>query len=115
MEPGRGVPAGWPNVRVEARSTRECGAATSVGLAFDDDVARLTVDNDSPSTNGSASDALSRSGGGLGLRGISERVALLGGEVEAGPVPGGWRVRAIVPVPGAAPTVPAPVHDPLPS
>jgi signal transduction histidine kinase len=91
------------------------GAAASVALAFDDDAVRLTVDNDVPSSNGAASDALGRSGGGFGLRGISERVALLGGEVDAGPVPGGWRVRALVPAAGAATTTPAPTPDPLAS
>jgi signal transduction histidine kinase len=91
------------------------GTGVSMELAFDDDVVRLTVDNDAPSTNGADTDALSRSGGGFGLRGISERVALLGGEVEVGPVPGGWRVRAVVPAPGAASTAPAPTHGPLAS
>jgi signal transduction histidine kinase len=91
------------------------GAVVSVELAFDDDVVRLTVDNDVPSTNGIDADALARSGGGFGLRGISERVALLGGEVEAGPVAGGWRVRAVVPAPQEAATTPAPTHGPLAS
>jgi signal transduction histidine kinase len=91
------------------------GAAASMELAFDDDAVRLTVDNEVASANGAASDALGRSGGGFGLRGISERVALLGGEVEAGPVPGGWRVRAVVPVAGAETTTPSPAHDPLAS
>jgi signal transduction histidine kinase len=38
------------------------------------------------------------SGGGYGLRGIAERVALLGGHVEAGPTAEGWRVEAVVPL-----------------
>ena len=38
------------------------------------------------------------SGGGYGLRGIAERVALLGGRVEAGPTAEGWRVEAVVPL-----------------
>jgi signal transduction histidine kinase len=91
------------------------GAMASMELAFEDGAVRLTVDNDLPSANGAGADALSRSGGGFGLRGIPERLALLGGAVEAGPVPGGWRVRAVVPVPDAAPTTPAPAHDPLAS
>jgi signal transduction histidine kinase len=91
------------------------GATVSMELAFDDDVVRLTVDNDAPSANGADTGALARSGGGFGLRGISERVALLGGEVEVGPVPGGWRVRAVVPAPGAAPAVPAPTRGPVAS
>ncbi len=91
------------------------GAAASMDLAFDGDVVRLTIDNDLPSANGTVTGALGRSGGGFGLRGISERVALLGGAVDAGPTPGGWRVRAVVPVAGVAPTTPAPAHDPLAS
>ena len=92
------------------------GAAASMELAFDDDAVRLTVENPMPSANGASSDALGHSGGGFGLRGISERVALLGGEVDAGPVPGGWRVHAVVPAAGAVSTTPpAPTHDPLAS
>ncbi|MFD3539824.1 sensor histidine kinase [Streptomyces sp. NPDC058662] len=37
-------------------------------------------------------------GGGSGLRGIRERAALLGGEVETGPYEGSWRVRARLPL-----------------
>ena len=37
--------------------------------------------------------------GGLGLRGMSERAAALGGDVTAGPAePGGWRVHARLPL-----------------
>ena len=91
------------------------GSVASMELTFDSASVRLTVDNDVPSANGAGSSALSRSGGGFGLRGISERVALLGGEVEAGPVPGGWRVRAVVPAPSAAAAAPSASHDPLAS
>ena len=41
---------------------------------------------------------LASSGAGYGLRGIAERVALLGGHVEAGPTTEGWRVEAVVPL-----------------
>ena len=58
---------------------------------------------------------LAGSGGGFGLQGIAERLALLGGEVEAGPVPGGWRVTAAVPAPGNPPVEATREHDPLAS
>jgi signal transduction histidine kinase len=90
------------------------GAAASMELVFTGGCVRLTIDNDVHSNN-AGSDALGRSGGGFGLRGISERVALLGGEVDAGPVPGGWRVTATVPAPRSTPAAPAPSHDPLAS
>lgn len=91
------------------------GAGAAMELAFESGSVRLTIDNEVPSTNGAGADELGRSGGGFGLRGIAERVALLGGEVEAGPIPGGWRVRTVVPAPGAAPTEPAPTHGPVAS
>ena len=74
------------------------GATASLSLAFGVDRVTVTIENDVPAGDG-ATNPLGRSGGGFGLRGISERVALLGGEVEAGAVPGGWRVSATVPVP----------------
>jgi signal transduction histidine kinase len=36
---------------------------------------------------------------GVGLIGMRERVEAVGGTLQAGPVPGGWRVRAHVPRP----------------
>ncbi|EME22890.1 sensor histidine kinase [Rhodococcus triatomae] len=39
---------------------------------------------------------------GSGLRGMRERVALLGGDLQAGPSPGGWRVHARMPLPGSS-------------
>jgi len=39
---------------------------------------------------------------GLGLRGMAERAAALGGRVDAGPrAEGGWRVHATLPLGGA--------------
>lgn len=87
------------------------GATATLDLAFDADRVTVTIENDVPASDG-VTTLLGRSGGGFGLRGISERIALLGGEVEAGPVPGGWRVRAAVPVPSAVPSSsPPPTHD----
>jgi len=41
--------------------------------------------------------------GGRGLIGLRERIGLYGGELDAGPRPGGgWRVRARIPVEGSA-------------
>ncbi len=85
------------------------GAHTAVYLAYRPDSVALTVDNAAPGgagSNGSAKGApngkgvgfLASSGGGYGLRGIAERVALLGGHVEAGPTSEGWRVEAVVPL-----------------
>jgi signal transduction histidine kinase len=43
---------------------------------------------------------------GYGLLGMRERAAMFGGDVTAGPRPGGgWRVRFTMPLPGAAPAV----------
>jgi signal transduction histidine kinase len=39
-----------------------------------------------------------RHGGGYGLDGMRERVALLAGTFEAGPQPDGWQVRAVIPL-----------------
>ena len=79
------------NVRKHA-----AGAAASVCLSFEPERVTLCVDN-SASANGAATTALGGSGAGYGLRGIGERVELLGGRVQAGPTSGGWRVMAEIP------------------
>lgn len=80
------------------------GARTSIDLAFGTDRVTVTIDNDVPARNGVAA-PLAHSGGGFGLQGIAERVALLGGEVEAGPVAAGWRVTVTVPAPAGRPAL----------
>ncbi|WP_233515068.1 sensor histidine kinase [Marinitenerispora sediminis] len=57
----------------------------------------ITAENAMPP--GSGAEAAAELGGGAGLTGMRERVALLGGTFAAGPADGGrWRVRAEVPV-----------------
>ncbi|MGR6319811.1 histidine kinase [Micromonospora soli] len=48
------------------------------------------------------------SGGGHGLTGMRERVAVLGGRLEAGPSGTGWRVRSTLPAPAPPAAAPAP-------
>jgi signal transduction histidine kinase len=72
------------------------GAPTRVNLAFAPETVSLDVENARPR---SPSSALAGSGGGFGLQGISERLALLGGYMESGPSSEGWRIAAEVPTP----------------
>jgi len=74
------------------------GARASVALTWSPEVVSLSVENDAPGV--AAPTVLGRSGGGQGLRGIAERLELLGGEVESGPTASGWRVSASVPLGG---------------
>lgn len=70
------------------------GADVTMTLAFDQGLVHLTIRNGAatqPSTS------LASSGGGYGLRGMRERVELLGGSVTAGPNDGGWCVQADLP------------------
>jgi signal transduction histidine kinase len=79
------------------------GAPTSVSLRFADGAVSVTVDN----VAAASAPSLEETGAGYGLLGIAERLDLLGGSLEAGPSPGGWRVAATIPVAGA----PGPAHD----
>jgi len=74
-------------------ATRHARDATciTVRVVGDDASVRLTVEDDGASGSGSGS-------AGYGLAGMSERAALLGGTLEAGPGPDrGWTVAAVVP------------------
>jgi signal transduction histidine kinase len=73
------------------------GAEVSLRLTFDPDATVLIVTNGPCLQAGTAASRLSQSGGGLGLRGMRERVELLGGNVEAGPRDRGWTVQVAVP------------------
>jgi len=59
-----------------------------------DDLLIAVTDDGRPATGAPGS-------GGRGLIGLRERIGLYGGELDAGPRPGGgWRVRARIPVEG---------------
>jgi signal transduction histidine kinase len=72
------------------------GAPVRVELAYRPAEVVLTVTNDAGPDP--AERPLTDTGGGYGLTGMHERVEPLGGELEAGPVDGGWRVTAKIPV-----------------
>jgi signal transduction histidine kinase len=63
----------------------------SIVISYEAERVMVTVDNP---VNGRKSDL---PGSGAGLIGMRERTALVGGEFEAGPYEGGWRVRAALP------------------
>jgi signal transduction histidine kinase len=70
--------------------------ATRIDVDVHIGVDRLTL---SVRDDGRAGSAVAfRHGGGYGLAGMRERVALLAGTFEAGPQPDGWRVRAVIPL-----------------
>jgi signal transduction histidine kinase len=70
----------------------DSGASVDVFLTYGDAEIRIEVSDD-----GQASGA--NDGGGNGLRGMHERVKLLGGRLSAGPGPhGGFTVRATLPI-----------------
>lgn len=81
-------------------SVRHARGLTSIDVRVegDEDCVRLTVQDDGAPVSSA------RSAPGYGVVGMTERAALLGGSLEAGPAPdGGWQVRAVLPR-----TVPAP-------
>ena len=77
-------------------------ASTMVRIEYRDDDLLIDV-----ADNG-AGHASRGPGGGRGLIGLRERIAIYGGSLDAGPRPsGGWRVRATIPL-----DAPAPGHVP---
>ncbi len=80
-------------------SVRHSGASSvTVAVAYDDRVVQVTVSDD-----GAGGSTPARPGG-HGLVAMRERVALVGGTLDAGPAPqGGWTVRAVLPLDGGEP------------
>ena len=73
------------------------GSGVRIRLAGAPDGWELTVDDD-----GARADGVPDLGSGRGVAGMRERAHALGGTLTAGPRPGGgWRVRAVLPPPGA--------------
>ncbi|MFJ8142920.1 histidine kinase [Streptomyces sp. NPDC096013] len=72
------------------------GAAVRIDVRREEGALDLAVDNDPP--RASAQPAGAGLGSGRGVAGMRERAAAVGGELTAGPGPGGgWRVRATLP------------------
>ncbi|HLN16888.1 MAG TPA: histidine kinase [Acidimicrobiales bacterium] len=72
------------------------GAPVSIHLDFGARSTTLVVSNGASPTGRPPTD-LSSTGGGFGLQGMRERVALLGGQVMAAPSNDGWTVEVAVP------------------
>lgn len=72
------------------------GAAVRIDVRREEGALDLAVDNDPP--RASAQPAGAGLGSGRGVAGMRERAVAVGGELTAGPGPGGgWRVRATLP------------------
>jgi signal transduction histidine kinase len=84
------------------------GAAAAVRLSYDPAALRIVVENDGKGGPPARDGRQGGQGGGHGIAGMRERVAAVGGSMEAGPRPrGGFRVVAMLPLPetaGRAPT-----------
>jgi signal transduction histidine kinase len=70
------------------------GAPVSIEVDYETDAVLLKVENGPPTKPPTE---LGKSGGGYGLQGITERITLLGGRLEAAPHEGGWRLEAELP------------------
>jgi signal transduction histidine kinase len=74
-------------------------ARTMLGLELADGSVILLAETSGPLV---ANSAFEREGPHYGLVGMRERATALGGELAAGPTPGGWRVRCELPVEGGS-------------
>ena len=76
------------------------GATATVHIAYGQQDLTVQIDDDGRGSD--TRDAAGGTGGGKGILGMRERAAALGGDLEAGPRPGGgFRVRATLPLNGA--------------
>jgi signal transduction histidine kinase len=82
---------------------RHAGTASASVVVHWGDQLELTVTDDGQGAGPAGPDDTRSPGQRRGLLGLRERLALYGGELAAGPRPeGGWRIRAVLPLPGAA-------------
>ena len=89
----RVVQEGLTNVRKHA-----AGAPTRVDVTRERGSIVVTVANDDLAAQ--SDPAIARSGGGIGLIGLGERVELLGGQLRHGRAQGQYRLEASIPLPG---------------
>ena len=68
------------------------GAAVTITLAFHEQSAEVTVENEQTEAS-----SLAATGAGYGLQGMRERIELVGGSLSAGPIGNCWRVHAEAP------------------
>jgi signal transduction histidine kinase len=88
-------------------------AATDVELAVQHDAVVLTVESIGPLGPASDADvALDGERPRYGVVGMRERMVAVGGALEAGPTPTGWRVRGCAPLVPAGPDVPSARAEP---
>jgi signal transduction histidine kinase len=71
------------------------GQPVTLSLGFEPGQVTVSVDNPLPSDG--AHGPLAATGGGYGLAGLTERAALAGGTLEAGPAAGAWQVCLRIP------------------
>ena len=80
------------NVRRHARPE-----SVALRLAYEPEGTRLVVEDFADGTVVAANEGQNGHGGGYGITGMRERAELLGGRLDAGPTPGGFRVELWVP------------------
>ncbi|MEU1511990.1 histidine kinase [Streptomyces sp. NPDC005811] len=78
---------------------------TAVRVSVRRDAGRLLLSVTNGPSEARASRPTGLTGSGLGIKGMEQRAAALGGELDAGPTAeGGWRVEAVLPDAGGAPS-----------